>query len=145
MINHGIFQYSDNLSFSIYNVENVSACNISKSTLKRFSTLVSQQINQTFSARNPNEPTTHESESIPAIWIKLPFIGKKGCSLVRSCTRKISRLIKKPVKFVTLWHTVNASTFTTQKDPLYPNLTRILSCTNSHAQHGCCSSYIGKF
>ena len=68
---------------------------------------------------NPSESRrTNEAENIPAIWIKLPFIGKKGCSLVRNCTSKISRLINKPVKFVTHWQTVNASTFVSFKDPV---------------------------
>ena len=80
---------------------------------------------KTFTAK-PSEPRrTNETEDIPAIWIKLPFIGKKGCCLVRNCTRTISRLINKPVKFVTHWQTVNASTFVSAKDPV-PKLTRTL-------------------
>ena len=70
---------------------------------------------KTFTAK-PSEPRrTNETEDIPAIWIKLPFIGKKGCCLVRNCTRTISRLTNKPVKFVTHWQTVNASTFVSPK------------------------------
>ena len=67
----------------------------------------------------PSEPgRTEESERIPAIWIKLPFIGKKGCSLVRNCTGNISRLVKESVKFVTHWQTVNAGTCTSPRDPI---------------------------
>ena len=76
------------------------------------------------------------------IWIKLPFIGKKGCCLVRNCTRKISRLLNQPVKFVTHWQTVNASTFVSTKDPIPKPYKNSVVC--QFTCPACCSSYIGK-
>ena len=83
-----------------------------------FPRLSVNKIIKIFTAK-PNEPgRTKESESIPAIWTKLPFIGKKGCSLVRNCTGNISRLLNGSVKFVTHWQTVNAAILHHTKDPI---------------------------
>ena len=50
--------------------------------------------------------------------IHLPFIGKRGSSLIYHCTKKINRLLKEPAKFVTLRnYTTNANSFLSTKDP----------------------------
>ena len=67
-----------------------------------------------------SKPTHDESitePTIPIIWIKLPFIGKNGYFLLRKCTRKISRLLKQPVKFVNHWEITDCNIYTSQKDP----------------------------
>ena len=87
-----------------------------------------------------NEKITEPT--IPIIWVKLPFIGKKGCSLVRNCIRKISRLIKQPVKFVNHWETTECNIYTSQKDrtpkPYRSSVVYKFVCP------GCNASYIAK-
>ena len=87
-----------------------------------------------------NEKVTEPT--IPVIWVKLPFIGKKGCSLVRNCIRKISRLIKQPVEFVNHWETAECNIYTSQKDrtpkPYRSSVVYKFVCP------GCNASYIGK-
>ena len=85
---------------------------------------------------NITEPT------IPIIWIKLPFIGKKGYFLLRKCTRKISRLLKQPVKFVNHWEITDCNIYTSQKDPT-PKLYKS-SIVYKFVCPGCNASYIGK-
>ena len=53
----------------------------------------------------------NESDNIPKIWIPLPFIGKRGTTLLNNCTKKLRRLIKQPVKFATLWNTTTTNAF----------------------------------
>jgi hypothetical protein len=60
---------------------------------------------------------TDPSTNTPTIWIHLPFIGKRGSSLIYHYTKKIKRLLKQPAKFVTIWNTTNANAFLSTKDP----------------------------
>ena len=69
-----------------------------------------------YTSRIPKATHNVTEPTIPIIWIKLPFIGEKGCSLVRNCIRKISRLIKQPVKFVNHWKTTESNIYTSQKE-----------------------------
>jgi hypothetical protein len=47
---------------------------------------------------SPNDNITINTEDNvtdpPKIWIRLPFIGKRGNILIKSCTTKITRLLK---------------------------------------------------
>ena len=49
-----------------------------------------------------NSKLTHDKSikqlTTPIIWIKLPFIAKKGSFLLRKCNREISRQLKPSVK-----------------------------------------------
>ncbi len=63
-----------------------------------------------------NSTYHHDGPVLPTIWIHLPYIGKKGTLLVKSCTRKISRLLKSPCKFTTTHDTTNSNTFLSLKD-----------------------------
>ena len=80
--------------------------------------------------------------TIPVIWIRLPFIGQKGNFLLRNCTRKISRLLKQPVKFMNHWETTECNCFTSQKDPT-PKPYKS-SIVYKFVCPGCNASYIGK-
>ena len=75
-----------------------------------------------------NPTNVNESlDKLPVIWIRLPFIGKTGTSSIREYTRKISRLLPQPAKFITLWDTTNTNTFLTLKDST-PIRTSKLDC-----------------
>ena len=92
-----------------------------------------------------SKPTHDENitdPTIPIIWIKLPFIGKKGCSLLRKCTRKISRLLKQPVKFINHWEITDCNIHTSQKDPTTKPYKS--SIVYKFICPGCNASYIGK-
>ena len=82
------------------------------------------------------------NENIPKIWIRLPYLGKKGAFLIKTCISKIQRSLKSPVKFVVLYNTKKISFFTSNKDkvPLNSksNIVYQVTCP------GCNKSYIGK-
>ena len=90
---------------------------------------------------NPTN-VNESSDKLPVIWIRLPFIGKTGTSLIRKCTRKISRLLPHPAKFMTLWGTTNTNTFLTLKDSTPKEHQR--SVVYKFTCPGCQASYIGK-
>ncbi len=55
----------------------------------------------------------------PKIWIHLPFIGKRGNLLIKSCTSsttKIIRLLKQRAQFITIYDTTSTNTFLSVKD-----------------------------
>jgi hypothetical protein len=78
----------------------------------------------------------------PTIWIHLPFIGKRGTSLIRSCTNKISRLLTARPKFITIYNTTSTNTYLSLKDrtdkELQSSVVYKFSCPD------CQLSYIGK-
>ena len=77
---------------------------------------LSDKLIHSFTSQTP-KPTRDNNDPVHTIWIKLLLIRKKGNFLIRNCTRKISRLLKRPVKFVNHWDVVESNTFTSQKDP----------------------------
>jgi hypothetical protein len=82
---------------------------------------------ESFSPKLPNNLSNDEVVTVytdpptnpPTIWIHdhLPFIGKRGSSLIYHCTKKIDSFLKQPAKYVTLWNTTNANVFFSTKDP----------------------------
>ena len=99
--------------------------------------------NYSTSQSSETTPGGKEPEpTIPVIWIRLPFIGQKGNFLLRNCTRKISRLLKQPVKFMNHWETTECNCFTSQKDPT-PKPYKS-SIVYKFFCPGCNASYIGK-
>ena len=72
---------------------------------KLINTYSTSQSSKTTPGGKEPEPT------ISIIWIRLPFIGQKGNFLLRNCTRKISRLLKQPVKFMNQWETTDCKLF----------------------------------
>ena len=72
----------------------------------------------------------NESDNIPKIWIPLPFIGKRGTTLLNNCTKKLRRLIKQPVKFATLWNITTTNAFLGVKDITLSSSTGIISTIN---------------
>ena len=89
--------------------------------------LVSKLINKFTPTTNDNSSENNNNTDPRRIWIHLPFIGKRGTILIRSCTTKISRLLKDRVKFITLWDTTNTNAFLTLKIGLPKNYTAKLS------------------
>ena len=79
-----------------------------------------------------NSTYHHDGPVLPTIWIHLPYIGKKGMLLIKSCTRKISCLLKSPCKFTTTHDTTSSNTFLS------------LKVVYKFICPGCKASYIGK-
>ncbi len=91
---------------------------------------------------NNNTENENTNPNPPTIWIHLPFIGKRGSSLIRSCTNKISRLLIARPTFITIYDTTNSNTYLNLKDrtdkELQSSVVYKFSCP------GCQLSYIGK-
>ena len=116
---------------------------LTKNLLKQFAPKATNNLtnNHTDLLTN-NISHLNESDNIPKIWIPLPFIGKRGITLLNNCTKKLRRLIKQPVKFATLWNTTTTNAFLGVKDitpkPLHSLVFYKFTCP------GRSCSYIGK-
>lgn len=77
-----------------------------------FPCLLVNRLLQTFTLSTNSNATDNDKDNDtdpPKIWIHQPFIGKRGTTLIRACTTKISRLLYDRVKFITLWDTTKAN------------------------------------
>ena len=95
---------------------------------------------ENYSTSNSNADSQTD-ENIVKVWIKIPYLGKRGENIIKSCTSKIQRFLTKPVKFIITYDTKRISFFVSNKDKLPPlsrsNLVYEVSCP------GCGKSYIG--
>ena len=78
----------------------------------------------------------------PKIWIRIPYLGRKGEFLVKKLVKKLQRNLTEPVKFVVLCQTKKISYFLPKKDKV-PDLQRI-NLIYEFTCPGCNESYIGK-
>ena len=96
-------------------------------------------------SNNMQDSDTDEStspQSLPKIWLRLPFIGRYGNTLTKKFINKTRRLMKGPCKFILLWKTTQVNCFLSCKDKTpseYRN-----SVVYQFSCPGCKSSYIGK-
>ena len=81
----------------------------------------SMKNNQTAAANQINQ---QDEQVFPTAWFHLLYIGKKEKMLVKSCTRKIPRLLKTLCKFTTIYDTTNANTILTLKERTEEELQR---------------------
>ena len=96
---------------------------------------------------NNSTPTSNADfqtdENTTKIWIRKPYLGNRGENMIKSCscTSKIQRFLKKPVKFIVIYDTKRISFFVFNKDQVSPlsrsNLVYEVSCP------GCGKSCIG--
>ena len=112
-----------------------------------FSKQLTNKLLKSFTPKLPNnlsndDVVTDPPTNPPIIWIHLPFIGKRGSTLIYHCTKKINRLLKQPAKFVTLWNTTNANAFLSTKDPTTKQ--HQSSVVYKFTCPGCSHSYVGK-
>ena len=89
-----------------------------------------------------SKPVTEPDDTLPKIWFRVPYLGKIGESLVKTCIKKIRRNLNKPVKFIVVYQTKNVSYFLSNKDKI-PDVSRNnviyeITCP------GCNKRYIGK-
>ena len=95
---------------------------------------------------NDSNITLHGSndndDSVPKIWLKLPYLGRQGEFLVKNLIRKVRRSLKIHVKIIVVYQTKKTPFFLPNKDKIpdsnKANVVYEFSCP------GCGHSYIGK-
>ena len=78
----------------------------------------------------------------PKIWLRIPYLGRKGKFLVKNLVKKLQRNLAEPVKFVVLYQTKKVAYFLSKKDKV-PDLQRS-NLIYKFTCPGCNESYIGK-
>ena len=53
---------------------------------------------------------------MPNIWVRLPYLSKRGDSLVKFCVSKIRRYLQNPIKFIIIYDIKKVSYFCPNKD-----------------------------
>jgi len=88
-------------------------------------------------------PANKSPEDKPIkIWMRLPFIGKRGEIIARKSIKKIEKLLNRPVMFVFLWQTTKLSFFVNTKDPTPKEYKS--SVIYKFTCPGCSAEYVGK-
>ena len=63
----------------------------------------------------------HENDTRPKVWVRVPYLGKRGETLVKYCLKKIQKCLIVPVNFIVIYDTEKFSYFFSNKDKI-PNL-----------------------
>ena len=74
-------------------------CHVRNSVIKRLKS--NQQRNE----------TNKEEDNRKIIWLRFPYLGKKGETLLTSLKRKMKRCLKEDVKFITSYNTKKMAMF----------------------------------
>ena len=105
-------------------------CHVRNSVIKRLKS--NQQRNE----------TNKEEDNRKIIWLRFPYLGKKGETLLTSLKRKMKRCLKEDVKFITSYNTKKMAMFCSAKDkiktPQKANIIYDIQCP------ACKEHYIGK-
>ena len=81
--------------------------------------------------------------SPPKIWLRLPYIGKRGITLLQKFKKNLLRLIKRPCRLIVNWKTTTSTNcFLSCKDKTPKEYQS--SVVYSFSFPGCQQSYIGK-
>lgn len=87
-------------------------------------------------SKSPTDP------NVPKVFIRLPYTGKQGDSVVNKTLKRLQKLINHPVKFIVIYNTRKAATFVSYKDHI-PQPVRSFVVYEFKCP-GCSSNYIGK-
>ena len=68
-------------------------------------------------ATTQNKPS---DANLPKIWIRLPYLGTQGTTLINNCIRKLRKYLSKPVQFVIIYDSKKIAFFTSNKDKIPP-------------------------
>ena len=91
-----------------------------------------------------NSKNNHQDQTVQfrKIFLRLPYIGKRGTDLIHRFKLKVSRLLKEPCKFIIYWDNATTGWFVSCKDKtskeFESSVVYKLSCP------GCAKVYIGK-
>ena len=92
---------------------------------------------------NLNEQQLAEKDDVPAIWLRILYIGPQCESLVKKCISKLKRCMKdKNIRFVVMYDAKKMAFFCSNKDntpdSLHSNVIHEFSCPGGRAK------YVGK-
>ena len=86
-----------------------------------------------------SEPRSSDTDTSKIIWLRLPYAGHIGESIVNRLVRKLTRCFREPVRFKILYRTKKLSSFCSKKDPtslcLKSHVIYKLTCPDCNAEH----------
>ena len=71
---------------------------------------------------NPDQSQTNynnnnnQNEQLPRVYIRLPYISKRGTDLIRNFRTKMLKLLNTPCNIIIYWDTMTTSCFVSCKD-----------------------------
>ena len=71
---------------------------------------------QAYMSSNINNHIEDQTEQVCKVYVRLPYIGKRGTVLMHKFKLKISRILKQPCKFIVYWDTTTTGCFVSCKD-----------------------------
>ena len=84
--------------------------------------LISKLKNKFYKDR-PRTNFFDENDTRPKVWVRVPYLGKQGETLVKNCIKKIQRCLTVPVNFIVIYDNKKFSYFLSNKDKI-PNLSK---------------------
>ena len=67
--------------------------------------LLISKLRNKFSSNQPRTPFFDENDTRPKIWVRVPYLGKQGETLVKKCLNKIQRCLTAPINFIVIYDT----------------------------------------
>jgi hypothetical protein len=104
--------------------------------------LLISKLKNKFSTDRPRANFFDENDTRPKVWVRVPYLGKQGETLVKSCIKKIQRCLTVPVNVIVIYDNKKFSYFLSNKDKI-PNLSKS-SVVYEVTCPGCSATYIGK-
>ena len=89
-----------------------------------------------------SKPVTEPDDTLPKVWFRVPYLGKIGEGLLKTCITKIRRNLNKPVKFIVTYQTKKVSYFLSNKGKIQDVSRNNVICEITCP--GCNRRYIGK-
>jgi hypothetical protein len=104
--------------------------------------LLISKLKNKFSTDRPRTNFFDENVTRPMVWVRVPYLGKQGETLVKNYINKIRRCLTFPVNFIVIYDNKKFSYFLSNKDKI-PNLAKSnvvyeVTCL------GCSATYIRK-
>ena len=100
--------------------------------------LLISKLKNKFSTDRPRTNFFDENDTRPKIWVRVPYLGKQGETLVKNCIRCLTV----PVNFIVIYDNKTFSYFLSNKDKI-PNLSKS-SVLYEVTCPGCSATYVGK-
>ena len=104
--------------------------------------LVISKLKNKFSTNQSRTNFFDENDTRPKVWVRVPYLGKRGETLVKNCLKKIQRCLTVPINFIVIYDTKKFSYFLSNKDKI-PNLSKS-NVVYEEKCPGCSATYIGK-
>ena len=106
--------------------------------------LLISKLKNKFSTNQSRTNLFHENDTRPKVWVPVPYLGKRGETLVKNFLKKIQRCLTVTVNFIVIYDTKKFSYFLSNKDKI-PNLSKSNAALVYEVKcPGCSATYIGK-